>query len=148
MSDVSDFFALLSSANRDRFIAVANDMLLHAPEDKIRRLLEFQAKLKSEIDHINRRREALGSQTNNVRTILDMLDNYEKNCEDPSFEVVLLRSVLESMRHDLQAEVSELRPTLKLEKKADVTRKREVLAQRKKISEMMLRMASEVSDGS
>jgi len=136
MSDVKSFFESLSEVNRDLFVSVATDLQASAPTDKIKRLDDFHAQLKTEIDQINRRRQAIGGMVNNITSLLRRIDAYivEKG---ETLEISMFRANLQKVIADLKAEVAALKPDKKLTKKYDVARRKESLEQRKDLAGLL-----------
>ena len=137
---IKDFYDGLSTPMKDLFVTVVNDLNFSASNDKIERLEDFQRQLKREIDEINRRRQALGVMASNVETLLARLEDYG----DDDLEIVMLRNNFERIIADIKAEVAATKPERKLEKKFDVSRRKEALLQRQALSEALI---STVIDG-
>ena len=129
---VKDFYNSLTGASKDIFASVVNEMQSSAPEDKIERLTVFLNQLKLEIDAINKRRQAIGSQLNNIETLLKDLERYQET--NNGLELQLFHGSLISLINQFKGEISSLKPENKLQKKFDVARKREALLQRQKLA--------------
>ena len=130
MATVRDFYSALPDAVKDLFVSVANDMQTSAPNDKIERLRLFLSQLKAEIDQINRRRQALGTQLNNVEYLLRELDKFMADGGD--FELQLFKGSLNALANELKGEIAALKPDNKLQKKFDVARRIEALLHRQR----------------
>jgi len=133
MSDVKKFFTDLSDSDKDLFVSVVTDLQSSSPMEKIDRLRNFHAQLKTEIDSINRRRQALGGILNNSEVLLRKLDvHIAKNGE--TLDLVMFQSILQKVTADLKAEIAALKPEKKLAKKFDVARRTESLLQRQSLA--------------
>lgn len=139
MNSVKDFFDSLSESHRDIFLAMLSDMQSTAPEEKLERLRNFQAQLKTEIDAINMRRQGLGGVLNNAETVLKFVNDYVRIKGD-SLDTALLRGFIEKIIADLKSEIAATKPEKKLEKKFDVARRIESLEQRRNISTQLFSM--------
>jgi len=133
MGSVKEFFEGLSDVQKDLFVSVINDLNAGAMPDKIERLSTFYNQLKLEIDQINKRRQSLGYQINNIETLLKTVDESIKR-EGDSLEMSLFQTMLQKLAVDLRAEVAALKPEKKLEKKFDVARRKESLSQRQRLA--------------
>lgn len=129
---VKDFYNSLTGASKDIFASVVNEMQSSAPADKIERLTVFLNQLKMEIDAINKRRQAIGSQLNNIETLLKDLEKYQET--NNGLELQLFHGSIVSLINQFKSEIASLKPENKLQKKFDVTRKREALLQRQKLA--------------
>jgi hypothetical protein len=128
MAGIYDFLQCLTDTQWDSMIRVIQDLQDSASVERMESLRNFLSSLTREIDTVNRRRDALGQKIENIDILLSVLDNHLK--ENPgNTEATLFRSILALWKSQLKIEVSDLRPSEKLEKKYDTERKRELLAQ-------------------
>lgn len=128
MAGIYEFFKDLSETQWDSVVSVMQDLQDSASAERIETLRAFLASLSREIDHMNRRRDALGQKIENIDAFMRTLDEYVRKNKN-NVEVVLFRSILALWKSQLRSEVASLRPTEKLEKKYDTERKRELLSQ-------------------
>lgn len=128
MSEVRGFYESLSGQDRDLFNSMLNDINTSAPVEKLQRLEEFRKQLKSEIDQINSRRQALGNQLSNIDTIIKKVEGYIE--DNPSLELTLFLNSLQKIAFDLRTEIETLKPENKLTKKYDVGVRIDSLKQR------------------
>jgi len=143
MSRVKDFYRQLSDSDRDLFAAMANGMTNSAPQEKLERLRTFHSQLKLEIDEINKRRQALGVDLNNVEAMIKDIDKFIAK-EGDSLELQLFRAQMVEMAEQIKVEVAAMKPEEKLAKKHDLSRKLAMLTQRRALAQGILR---EIVDG-
>lgn len=123
---LSDFLLAAHEADRDDVLRVAHDLQDSAAPERLASLQRFLDTLTHEINGINARREAAGHKVSNLDAALGQIAGWlETRPEDA--EVRLFQGVLIAWRATLRAEMDEMRPAGKLEKKYDTERKLEVL---------------------
>lgn len=127
MPGLSDFLKVLPEAKWDSVVNVMHDLQDSTSPERIESLRQFLGTLTNEINQINRKRDALGQKVANIDAFTPIIEEYLKQHSD--LEVELFKNVLLSWKATLKAEISELRPNGKLEKKYDTERKRDTLLQ-------------------
>jgi len=139
MGGVKAFYEKLSGREKDVFTAMTTDLQASSRKEKVVRLQEFLAQLKSEIDEINRRRKAAGDMLDNVVIIRLAADRGLDPVKGgtPDLDLELLRDYLVALEQGLKEEIAELRPERKLEKKFDVARRIESLICRSSLAERL-----------
>lgn len=137
MSRVKDFYKQLPDADRDLFAAMAHGMMNSAPPEKLERLRTFHSQLKMEIDEINKRRQALGGELNNVEAMVKDLDKFVTKGD--SLELQLFRAQLLELAEQIKMEVAAMKPEEKLVKKHDLSKKLAMLTQRRALAQGLLK---------
>lgn len=137
MSSVKSFYDNLSNVQKDIFYSAVSGLQASATNEKIERLDVFHKQLKQEIDQINRKREALCTQSNDIELVLKLLNQYD-NMENNCLELTMFRGMLQKVLYDLRVEVDTLKPEKKLAKKFEVARRKESLIQRQKLAEHLI----------
>jgi len=138
MSRVKDFYQQLPDADRDLFAAMANGMVNSAPPEKLERLRTFHSQLKLEIDEINKKRQALGVDLNNVETMIKDLDKFVAK-EGDGLDLQLFRAHLIETAEQIKAEVATMKPEEKLVKKHDLSKRLAMLEQRRALAQNLLK---------
>ena len=126
MAGLTDFLKSLGEASQGDVLRVAHDLQDSTTPERLTSLQHFVQTISREIDAINARREALGHKVNNIEVALTQIEEWLGSHPD-DVEMHLLSGVLTTWRGTLKAEMDEMRPTGKLEKKYDAERKMEVL---------------------
>lgn len=127
MPGISEFLDGLTGPQLDAILMVVQDLQDSVSPERLESLRKFLNSLGVEIDKENRRRDALGHKVANIDVALQII---EKNLQGhPDLEVELFKSILSMWKANLRVEISDLRPSEKLEKKYDTERKRELLLQ-------------------
>jgi hypothetical protein len=128
MSGISTFLSELSEHEWDVMFQVSQDLQDSTSQERLNSLKQFLQTLSREIDHINRKRDALGHKVDNIDAIFPMIHRYlEKNPGD--LEIELFKNVLSAWRSSLKSEITSMRPNGKLDKKYDTEQKRSLLIQ-------------------
>lgn len=128
MAGIYEFFQNLTDTQWDTMVRVVQDLQDSTSGERLASLRSFLSSLTKEIDLVNKRRDALGQKIENIDAAVAVLDSQIR--EDPkNMEAVLFRFILIMWRGQLKVDISDLRPTEKLEKKYDAERKRELLSQ-------------------
>jgi hypothetical protein len=128
MSGISSFLGNLSEQEWDVMLQVSQDLQDSTSPERLNSLRQFLQTLSREIDHINRKRDALGYKVDNIDALLPMVHRYlEKNPDD--LEIELFKNVLSAWRASLKSEITSMRPNGKLDKKYDTEQKRNLLIQ-------------------
>jgi len=126
VAGLTDFLTSLSEAARDDVLRVAHDLQDSTAPERLASLQRFLISLTHEIDGINARREAIGHKVNNIEVALTQIETW-LGAHPEDIEMHLLSGMLTTWRGALKAEMDDLRPTGKLEKKYDAERKMETL---------------------
>lgn len=127
MAGITDFLKALPEMKWDSVVNVMHDLQDSTSQERIESLRRFLQDLNREIDQINRKRDALGQKVANIDQLIPTIENAVR--VNPSLELELFKNVLLGWKAALKAEISELRPNGKLEKKYDTERKRDLLIQ-------------------
>jgi len=123
-----ELFQSLTDTQWDSMVRVVQDLQDSTSAERLSSLRSFLASLTKEIDLINKRRDALGQKIENIDAAVSVLDAHIR--DDPqNMEAVLFRFILIMWRGQLKVDITDLRPTEKLEKKYDAERKRDLLTQ-------------------
>lgn len=125
MSGLLDFIQGLKDTEWDIMMQVMNDLSDSTSPDRLDSLRQFLKTLTREIDAINQRRDALGHRRDNVDALIGIIENRLKS--KPDINLLFFKNVLTNWKTSLQTEITETRPQLKLEKKYDTERKRDLL---------------------
>jgi hypothetical protein len=140
MSGISTFLSGLSEHEWDVMFQVSQDLQDSTSQERLNSLRQFLQTLSREIDHINRKRDALGYKVDNIDALLPMVHRYlEKNPDD--LEIELFKNVLSAWRSSLKSEITSMRPNGKLDKKYDTEQKRSLLIQ---MSELVKRLNEKI----
>ena len=141
MSGISAFLSGLSEQEWDVMFQVSQDLQDSTSQERLNSLRQFLQTLSREIDHINRKRDALGYKVDNIDALLPMIHRYlEKNPDD--LEIELFKNVLSGWRSSLKSEITSMRPNGKLDKKYDTEQKRNLLLQ---MSELVKRLNGRIA---
>lgn len=142
MSGISAFLGGLSEQEWDVMFQVSQDLQDSTSIERLNSLRQFLQTLSREIDHINRKRDALGYKVDNIDALLPMIHRYlEKNPDD--LEIELFKNVLSAWRSSLKSEITSMRPNGKLDKKYDTEQKRSLLVQ---MSELVRRLNEKITE--
>jgi hypothetical protein len=142
MSGISAFLSGLSEQEWDVMFQVSQDLQDSTSIERLNSLRQFLQTLSREIDHINRKRDALGYKVDNIDALLPMIHRYlEKNPDD--LEIELFKNVLSAWRSSLKSEITSMRPNGKLDKKYDTEQKRSLLIQ---MSELVKRLNEKIAE--
>lgn len=142
MSGISAFLGGLSEQEWDVMFQVSQDLQDSTSIERLNSLRQFLQTLSREIDHINRKRNALGYKVDNIDALLPMIHRYlEKNPDD--LEIELFKNVLSAWRSSLKSEITSMRPNGKLDKKYDTEQKRSLLIQ---MSELVRRLNEKITE--
>jgi len=141
MSGITAFLSGLSEQEWDVMFQVSQDLQDSTSQERLNSLRQFLQTLSREIDHINRKRDALGYKVDNIDALLPMIHRYlEKNPDD--LEIELFKNVLSGWRSSLKSEITSMRPNGKLDKKYDTEQKRSLLLQ---MSELVKRLNGRIA---
>ena len=142
MSGISAFLSGLSEHEWDVMFQVSQDLQDSTSQERLNSLRQFLQTLSREIDHINRKRDALGYKVDNIDALLPMIHRYlEKNPDD--LEIELFKNVLSGWRSSLKSEITSMRPNGKLDKKYDTEQKRGLLVQ---MSELVKKLNAKLTE--
>jgi len=117
---------------------MANGMVNSAPPEKLERLRTFHSQLKLEIDEINKKRQALGVDLNNVETMIKDLDKFIAK-EGDGLDLQMFRAHLVETAEQIKVEVAAMKPEEKLTKKHDLAKRLAMLEQRRALAQGLLR---------
>jgi hypothetical protein len=125
MAGLSEFISGLKDTEWDVLMAVMNDLSDSTSQDRLEALRLFLRTITREIDAVNHKRDALGHRRDNADALINIIDARIK--QKPDINLLFLKNVLTNWKTSLQTEIAETRPNLKLEKKYDTERKRDLL---------------------
>jgi hypothetical protein len=125
MSGLSDFIGGLKDTEWDILMAVMNDLSDSTSQERLESLRLFLRTITREIDAVNHKRDALGHRRDNADALINIIDSRLRQKSD--INLLFFKNVLTNWKTSLQTEISETRPNLKLEKKYDTERKRDLL---------------------
>ena len=126
MAGIADFLNSLTETGWDSVLLVSQDLQDSTSPKRILNLENFARTLRTEIDAVNQKRDALGHKVENLDALLNHLDAQIKDAPN-DIELGLLRDVLLGWRSSLRADIEAMRPDDKLRKKYDTERKSDLL---------------------
>lgn len=127
MAGISDFLSSLRDTEWDILMQVMNDLSDSTSPERLDSLRQFLKTITREIDQINQKRDALGHRRDNADALIGILESRLR--ATPNVELMLFKNMLVNWKATLQTEIAESRPDLKLEKKYDTEKKRNLLVE-------------------